>query len=400
MSNDRGIAASYAVEVVRDICGLESIRPVWEQMQKDSEYPIVNGDIDRYISVIRGLDGQASPYVLIIQTEGRPRVILVGRKEKHRLKLKFGYKGLFEVMLPALVVEYGGVLGEMTEELCVFILRDLKKKLKEKEFEAVLFNHLRTDSLLHKLSRSEPSVWCRTHFPKKELHRVMVVPENIDNFYAAHSATHRSHLKRLLRKIDSTFPGKVRMVTYTGSEELEKGIAAAERVSRLTYQHELGAGFEDNELVRGLMAIAADRGWLRLSVLYVVDQPCCYQIGFVYNKAYFLNYLGFDPEFRHYSVGIVLFLKYLEQLCADSSVGLIDFGFGDAEYKRRFGSDCWEEANIYIFAPCFRSVFINVVQTIVMMVSIAAEKVLKRTGLLRMVKRWWRDELREGAKRR
>jgi hypothetical protein len=54
MSNDRGQVASYAVEVVRDIGGLESIRPVWEQMQKDSAYPIINGDIDRYISVIRG----------------------------------------------------------------------------------------------------------------------------------------------------------------------------------------------------------------------------------------------------------------------------------------------------------------------------------------------------------
>jgi CelD/BcsL family acetyltransferase involved in cellulose biosynthesis len=82
-------------------------------------------------------------------------------------------------------------------------------------------------------------------------------------------------------------------------------------------------------------------------------------------------------------------------LCADSSVELIDFGFGDADYKSRFGSDSWEEASLYIFAPRLRTVFVNAVQASMTAVSSVAEVILRRTGLLRLVKRRWRDALRD-----
>ncbi|MBN2020386.1 MAG: GNAT family N-acetyltransferase [Sedimentisphaerales bacterium] len=395
MSDERAQVFSDGVEVIRDIKGVESIRPLWEQMHQSSAFHVINGDIDRYISVIRGLGNQAKPYVLIIRAGGKPRAILVGRIEKHRLKIKFGYKSIFEPTLSALAVEYGGILGEMTEELSAFLLSELQKKLKEKEFDVFFFNHLRTDSVLYGLSKSKPGFLCRTHFPKIEIHRNMIVPDSMDSFYAARSKKHRGNLKRILRDIDSAYPGKIRVATYKGGEDLEKGIAAAAQISRMTYQHALAAGFEDNELTRVLTATAAGKGWVRLSVLYVGEKPCSFQLGLVYNRTYFMSQIGFDPEFRNYSVGVVLFLKVLEQLCADSSVELIDFGFGDADYKSRFGSDSWEEASLYIFAPRLRTVFVNAVQTLMASISITAEVILRKTGLLRLVKRRWRDVLRD-----
>ena len=42
--------------------------------------------------------------------------------------------------------------------------------------------------------------------------------------------------------------------------------------------------------------------------------------------------------------------KLIEDLCADESHTL-DYGFGDADYKRRFGDASWLEEDVLVYAP-------------------------------------------------
>jgi CelD/BcsL family acetyltransferase involved in cellulose biosynthesis len=56
---------------------------------------------------------------------------------------------------------------------------------------------------------------------------------------------------------------------------------------------------------------------------------------------YIYSYLGYDPDYKKYSVGTILQYLVLEDLFSeDKSRGLIfDFGSGQSEHKRFFSSD-------------------------------------------------------------
>ena len=89
-----------------------------------------------------------------------------------------------------------------------------------------------------------------------------------------------------------------------------------------------------------------------------------------------------------------LFLRMVEDLCLNNGIKLIDFGFGEAEYKRNYCDQKWEEASIYIFAPTFSGVTLNFLRSSTALLSRLAKALLERFNILQNVKRRWRDKLR------
>ena len=83
----------------------------------------------------------------------------------------------------------------------------------------------------------------------------------------------------------------------------------------------------------------------------------------------------------------------IEELCADDGIDVVDYGFGDSEYKRRFGSDSWEEEDVLIFAPTFRGVRINATRTAVVGAARLAKAVATKIGIAAWLKRRWRQRL-------
>lgn len=384
--------------VVKSIEEVEHLRPAWEEMQRSEPYPVINADIDRYVSVIEAIGDDVRPHVILINQNGRPAAMLIGRVEKHQLKLKLGYKTLVSPRLRCLTIEYGGVIGQPTTNLCELLVHELMKALRH-EVDMVFFNHLRTDSLLYPFAQKMPGVLSRGYLPRIEPHWVMAVPESIDLFYQSLRPKSRNTLRRKIRKLEREFGNQVRIVTYRGENELEEAISAASQISHWTYQYALDVGFVDNAQTRGMMATAANRGWLRMSVLYVKSEPCAFQLVLQYRNTYFLGQTGFNPKWKQWNIGTALFLKVLENICNDPDVESFDFGFGDADYKRHYGNEHWHEACVYIYAPRFYPILINLLHTLVMVLSIMAGYTLEKLGFLAWVKRRWRNVLQKYSKR-
>jgi hypothetical protein len=74
-------------------------------------------------------------------------------------------------------------------------------------------------------------------------------------------------------------------------------------------------------------------------------------------------------------------------------VEIFDYGFGNAVYKERFGSDSWSEASVYIFAPRLYPIFINLLRSSIRFLNAGLLYVLKKIGSLEWVKRQWRNLL-------
>jgi CelD/BcsL family acetyltransferase involved in cellulose biosynthesis len=380
----------FELTTVKSIGEIEQIRPIWEEMQANEPSPQINADIDRYLSVLKASNDDLQPYILLVKENGQPIAMLIGRIQKTHVKCEIGRKTLFEPVLKEVCVVYGGLIGKDTDEICSLLVREVMRVLASGQADMVSFNHVRTDCPLYKFARKIPGLFYRSHFPKIERHWTMSVPENIDVFYQARSKKHRSHLRQYGWKLERTYNKQVRVVTYFKEDEVEQAIGTAAEISRKTYQRAFGAGIVDDPKTLALFSDAARRGWLQTDIMFVGDDAVAFQIGLKYRRVYNLHLIGFDPVYRRFNVGTLLFVEVLERLSGDAGIETIDFGFSDADYKRSYGNQQCDEACLYIVAGRVFPVFVNLVKSLTLGISLLAQYLVTKLGILNLVQRYRR----------
>ena len=152
-------------------------------------------------------------------------------------------------------------------------------------------------------------------------------------------------------------------------------------------------GIVNDEKTKSLLKDAAMQGWFQGSILLADSKPCAFLLGLVYKNVFYGICTGYDPAFRSYWPGTIIFLKVVESLCADPSIEMIDFYFGDAWYKKSYGTEHWPEASAYIFAPKLRMILINLLRSSMMCVNAGLEYVASKINTVDWIKRKWRSRL-------
>ncbi len=390
-----GSVSKWEIVVARESEEIEAIRPIWEQMQSNESCPVPNADIDRFLTIAKHQDSVIRPYIILLKHNGNPSALVVGRIEKLHIKCAIGYKALFNPLITGFSVVYGGILGDRNNDVCVVLVEKFMEMLARGEIGVVLLNRIATDSLIYRYATKMPSTFSRGHFGKTELHWSMTIPGGIEQLYKSIAPKTRNTLRRKNRKLEKEFGDELKVVTYSDSNDVSSALKAAASISEHTYQTALGVGIVDDQKTREMLDISARRGWLRLSVLYIKGEPCAFQLGLLYYQTYYLEQLGFHPKWTNRNVGTVLFNKILEELCQNPSVERLNFGFGDAQYKRSYGNECWPEASVYIFAPRAYPLIVNALHSSTTGLSLGIQYFLDKTGLTGWIKRRWRNVLQD-----
>ena len=151
-----------------------------------------------------------------------------------------------------------------------------------------------------------------------------------------------------------------------------------------------------------MLKLAAKQGWLRAYVLFIGEEPSAFELALRYGKSYFGLYTGFDPKWKQFRVGTVLFLNFLESICGDPKVQtyalpICHFGFGDAEYKRLYSDRCWDESSVYVFAPRMYPFFVNALRNSAMCMNDGLEYIVSKVGAKGWIKRKWRNSMESEA---
>ena len=90
-------------------------------------------------------------------------------------------------------------------------------------------------------------------------------------------------------------------------------------------------------------------------------------------------------------LGTYVLAKMAEHLCGQAD--WMDFGLGDAEYKRHFGDESSVEDDVLIFARRRRPVTVNLARSGVLTASRAGKAGLAKSDNLDAVRRRWRARL-------
>jgi len=171
-------------------------------------------------------------------------------------------------------------------------------------------------------------------------------------------------------------------------------IKDVESVARKTYQRGIGVGFVDTEEMRACLGLLARGGRLRAHLLYAAGEPRAFWVGTVHGHTFHSNFMGYDPGLSQYSPGMFLVMRVIEDLCSQEGQGRIreiDFGLGDAQYKRVLGDTQWGEASVYIYAPTLKGISLNALRTSGVLIDTILRAALERARLFLTIKRLWRD---------
>lgn len=378
------------IVVATNLDQIEAIRPVWEQMHSEEPYPVPNADIDRYLSIIKVSGDDVQPHIMVMKCNGKPVAIAIGRIEQRRLDLKLGYKTLFSPVLRCLSIVYGGILGRPSSELCEELISKIMNVLHNRQVDMVFFNHLGTDSPIYKLCKTVPGFFSRNHFASAEQHWQTYIPNTVDEFYSNYPNSRKRRWRRDIRQLEKISYSKIKVVCYRQLSDVNYLINVACHINESTYKSGLDIGFTDSEVNRALLEKNVGDGRLRAYILYMGDEPCAFQFDVVYGNTQFTEFGSFDPRWSHGSPGTVLLIKVLEQLCRESEVSVMDYGFGHALYKSKFGTNHWIEENVCLYAPRLRPILVNMAMSVNMACYVFLTHSAKWLNVDSWIKRNWR----------
>lgn len=372
------------VTVARSVEEVERLRPAWEALRPRT----LDAHVDVLLAVLRSRAEAERPHVVVAERDGEPVAMLVARLEDRLAEARFGYATLHRARLRCLTVVHGGLAGrpDALAEAEPLLVAELLRALREGEADAAFFHKLALGSSLHEHAVRLAPGRRRQRFLAVDRHWTRALPATYDELMA--TLPRRKMLERYARKLAKDLGDRLTVERYRSPEDLDRVLSDLETVARHTYQRGLDAGFNaehDRELVRaGLRG-----GWFNAWVLYVDGEPRAFEHGDIHEGVYFLGGKGYDPEWAQRRVGNFVGLRVLRDLCEDPDVGSIDFGFGDAEYKRELGDHSWDEADLTLYAPGARATAVNALHSAV----VGADRLARRTvGAERaaQVKRRWR----------
>lgn len=379
------------MSVARTLADVERLRPAWQRLQ---HHP--NADLDFTLTLLAARAGTAAPCVLALGDPADPRAILVARRQQTRLPVRFGYRVLCRPRATAIEVVQGGPLGDLDAAGAEALTAALLGLLRDGTAEVLRFEHLPTDGALAQAAAALPG--CLRSGPVAP-HWRTAIPDSYDAFLKGRSSNTRRNLRRYPDRFLELHGSHHEVKVYREPGDLDRILAELEQVAATTYQRGLGAGFQADAERRALLALSLERGWYRAWVLHVAGRPAAFWDGRLYRGTFFTDTTGYLPELEDARPGWFLLMRMIQDLCADPAVHGLDFGVGDAQYKRMLCDRSVDEAPLEVFAPRGRGRRLRLLLGGVGRLENVARAVLAKTGLTQRVKQIWRRRLRGGDDR-
>jgi hypothetical protein len=380
--------SAYTVEVVKTIEGVLALRAIWAPMSTEPDC-----DIDFYLAVLEARRGEIlNPHVIILRKDGIPQSILVGRVERKSLTIGLGYKQLSLPPIRWLSFVHDGLLGENSEQSVSVLMKSIMDSLKQ-EADVAWFHQLDSSSIMYRLASQAGGVLSRDYFPDANDHWGVQLSSTYAEFLRRRSGNTRHNLKRYGKRLTEAFGDQIKSARLGEASEIESVLADCETVASKSYHRGLQVGFINNDETRRLMTLAVTKRWFRSYILYIGGKPCAFWNGFLYRRTFFAWTTAFDPAYQELRPGLFLLQRVFEDLCQEQSADKVDFGYGDAQYKRDWCDENRPEITTFLFAPTFKGTLLNAVRTPLLGTSHVARRFLGRTGLLMKAKKAWRTRL-------
>lgn len=166
----------------------------------------------------------------------------------------------------------------------------------------------------------------------------------------------RYNLRRTVRLLREHGGGSLECERVTSADQIADFLPAAAEVSAATWQRRvLGSRIENSAAQAESLRDLAERRLLRAYLLRCGGRPVAFAIGYQFEQVFHYVEVGFDQSFASFSPGTALLYLIVEDLFRHDSPAILNFGIGDAPYKRRFSNREGRDACVILFRRTLRN---------------------------------------------
>jgi len=174
--------------------------------------------------------------------------------------------------------------------------------------------------------------------------------------------------------------------------EVDEFLACATQITARSYQGRLKVGLRNDRVTREALCADGRTGRLRCYWLEANTEPIAHQAGYIDSNTYHLAATSFLPQYGHLSPGQVLLVRVIEDL-STTDVRCIDYGFGDADYKRIYGTESWSEQSIRLYGRTARARLSWALDAAATRGAGALKRATEKLGAIQRIKNTWRRRL-------
>ena len=362
------------VRVARTDQEIAELRPFWGEASDRLE------NAPEYFELISACrDTIETPYLIAVEDGSGPVALLLCRIEQIRLTSRFAYFRLGNFPLRSLTAVYNGLVGRADAEVLELMAGAIAGALDDGTAEVANIRYVRERSLLDTALTNLAIPTRRRSFGPVEVHRALDISGSYDDVINLRSSSTRKRLRRYARSIEGT--DGFRLDVIDDATNLPAVMDDLETVAAKTYQRAMNSGFFHNEEWARVMQMGFERGWFRLWIAYADGKPVSYAGGFTYRGVFYSYLKGYDPDYAQLSIGTYLLLRMISDLIDAGDAKMVDYGFGDAEYKRSYSTESWSERTHMLFAPSFKGERVAMTIKTVNSLSETAKSVARRLNI-------------------
>lgn len=213
--------------------------------------------------------------------------------------------------------------------------------------------------------------------------------DDINDFFKGLGRKSRESLRRKIRKFEKKFgPRNVKCFDSNVDEYLRDVNTIYQKSWHLNYYDKAWLQPQTKKFYKEL----AKHGLFRSYILYVGDdeQPIAYIDGFLLDREYKLDFLGYDENFTRDNPGNVLLYSALEMFIEESGDFKFNYGFGDNQYKRTFGNRKIDANSTVLTNSTFHKRIINI-QHLIDKLYGKAVAFSEKVGLKAKLRKWMRS---------
>lgn len=381
-------SSPYGPETVR-VLNQDEMVDIWQRSTVS-----VNVAYEHFHLVCRLRPQVIRPYVLhVIGSKATSEdFLLVGRLEKQRCCARLGYLQVSGPQVTGWVGVHGGWIGQPTEAQITDAMNYLSILLRKREIDFAVFHGMRRDAVATEVLQRWASTWplyCRTPWTA---HYLLHIPKDPEFLWKRLRSKHRAWLRGRKKRLRDSFKGHLEWHWHREFPDLEGLMARMETVASRTYQRRLGAGFRNDAEHHARFRLFVHHGILRVLTLETDKRVLAFWVGELDNGVFYSAETGYDPDLREFEPGTLVFFRLTENLVLEQT-RLLDFGLGDADYKRRFADDSYEEADVYLFGLSARGLAAACLIGGLGRLHAAGRNWAARFGILNRIQTVWRRRL-------
>jgi hypothetical protein len=231
---------------------------------------------------------------------------------------------------------FNQVLGGEDPESLRALIRQLTMACANGDADCLFFEDVEVGSTLWDAladAKEQPGVTL-LYPAEPQAHWWIRFPERSEDYWKAFSHRTRNTFRRRQKKFSHT------ITCFQGPNEAGAFLDKAHEVSKKSWQSQkLGLRIRNGPEERSYWETIAAHGAMRSYLLEHEGNPCAFMLASQWNGCFLPEEIAYDPAHAAFAAGTVLLLGILQDLLARDTPRLLDFGFGDNEYKRVFGNE-------------------------------------------------------------